>query len=62
LLARARQGQTALKITHQELAVELGTAREVISRLLKELERKGLVHLARGRVEVTGLLSKPATP
>lgn len=60
LLTRACQGQTAMKITHQELAVELGTAREVISRLLKELERKDLVQLARGRVEVTGLLSRPA--
>lgn len=42
-------------ITHQELAVELGTAREVVSRLLKELERKGRVRLARGRIELTGL-------
>lgn len=42
-------------ITHQELAVELGTAREVVSRLLKELERKGQVKLARGRIELTGL-------
>ncbi len=38
-------------ITHQELAVELGTAREVISRLLKDFERQGRVRLARGRVE-----------
>lgn len=37
-------------ITHQDLARELGTAREVISRLLKEFERRGLVALGRGRV------------
>lgn len=42
---------TVIPITHQELAVELGTAREVISRLLKEFERQGRVRLARGRIE-----------
>ena len=36
--------------THQELAAELGTAREVVSRFLKEFERRGLVQLARGRI------------
>jgi CRP/FNR family transcriptional regulator len=39
-------------LTHAELAIELGTSREVVSRKLKELERAGLVHLARGRVEL----------
>ncbi|MBN7769679.1 Crp/Fnr family transcriptional regulator [Marinobacter daepoensis] len=56
LQARASSGQNVVLITHQELAVELGTAREVVSRLLKELERRGQVRLARGRVELTGLL------
>lgn len=49
LAARASNGTIA--ITHQELAVELGTAREVVSRLLKELERQGRVVLARGRIQ-----------
>ncbi|MFO7703890.1 MAG: Crp/Fnr family transcriptional regulator [Halopseudomonas sp.] len=49
LAARAKQG--VINITHQELAVELGTAREVVSRLLKELERQGRVALGRGRIE-----------
>lgn len=40
-----------IAITHQELAVELGTAREVVSRLLKELERQGKVSLGRGKIE-----------
>ncbi len=47
-----------LALTHQELARELGTAREVVSRLLKEFERRGLVQLGRGRIGVqdqTGL-------
>ncbi|MEH6354535.1 MAG: helix-turn-helix domain-containing protein [Marinobacter sp.] len=39
-------------ITHQDLAIELGTAREVVSRLLKELERKNRVRLARGRIDI----------
>jgi CRP/FNR family transcriptional regulator len=38
--------------THQGLAAELGTAREVVSRLLKEFERHGWVALSRGRVEI----------
>lgn len=40
----------SVAITHQELAFELGTAREVISRLLKELERRGKIILSRGRI------------
>ena len=41
-----------LTITHQQLAHELGSAREVISRQLKEFERRGLVELGRGNVRV----------
>ena len=50
-------GWRTIAITHQELAIELGTAREVVSRLLKELERRGQVRLSRGRIDVTGELS-----
>ena len=39
-------------ITHQTLAEELGTAREVISRLLKGFERQNWVRLHRGQVEI----------
>lgn len=49
-----RARRSPIHVTHQEIAVELGTAREVVSRLLKELERKGRVQLARGRVTVAG--------
>ena len=54
LLNRFEQAQPAnfISTTHEEIAAELGTAREVVSRLLKELERQGAVHLARGRVEL----------
>ena len=52
---RARAGESPLRITHQALAAELGTAREVVSRLLKGLERQGHVTLGRGEIVVTGL-------
>ncbi len=41
-----------LETTHERLAAELGTSREVVSRSLKQLERRGLVHTHRGWVEV----------
>lgn len=49
---QARAERSPLLITHQDLAIELGTAREVVSRLLKELERKNRVRLARGRIDI----------
>jgi len=39
--------------THQEIAADLGSSREVVSRLLKEWERRGIVELARGRITIT---------
>jgi len=41
-----------LKLTHQDLATELGTAREVVSRQLSEFQRRGWLRLARGQIEV----------
>lgn len=41
-----------LHITHQDLAVKLGSAREVISRNLKQFEAKGWVKLSRGVVTI----------
>jgi CRP/FNR family transcriptional regulator len=38
------------KVTHQDIAVELGTAREVVSRHLKRFESHGWVQLGRGKV------------
>jgi len=40
------------KITHQDIAVELGTAREVVSRHLKRFESEGWVRLGRGQVSL----------
>ena len=46
--------------THGEIADELGTAREVVSRRLKEFEKKGIIANGRGRVELldTSLLTR----
>jgi CRP/FNR family transcriptional regulator len=41
-----------LKLTHQEIATDLNSSREVISRLLKKMEQKGLVKLNRSYIEV----------
>lgn len=42
-------------ITHETLARELGTHREVVSRLLKEIERKGWISLGHGKITLTNL-------
>jgi len=41
-----------LIITHEEIANDIGTSREVISRLLKQLERMGAVKLSRNKIEL----------
>jgi CRP/FNR family transcriptional regulator, anaerobic regulatory protein len=45
-------GSRVLTITHEQLAQELGTAREVVSRLLKQMETKGLLELGRNRIQL----------
>lgn len=50
LFERARSD--TLHITHQELANELGTSREVISRILKEFERQDCICLSRGKIQL----------
>ncbi len=47
-----RSGGRPLKITHAELACELGTTREVISRILKEFERQQCIFLNRGEIHL----------
>jgi CRP/FNR family transcriptional regulator len=41
-----------LIITHEEIANDIGTSREVISRLLKQLERMGEIKLYRNKIEL----------
>lgn len=53
LLQKKKQvtGSNTLQVTHEQLANELGTARVVVSRLLKQLEERG--HLQLGRNKIT---------
>jgi CRP/FNR family transcriptional regulator, anaerobic regulatory protein len=44
--------KNTIETTHEQIALELGTAREVISRLLKDFEKQGLIVLSRGKIEV----------
>ena len=46
-----KQPHNMIESTHEQLAIELGSSRVVVSRLLKELEQKGIVSLHRGKIE-----------
>lgn len=50
LITKTAGGAYPLYATHENIASELGTAREVVSRLLKEMEGKGQVSLSRGKI------------
>jgi len=49
-------GNQELNITHQQLAEDLGTAREVVSRLLKQMENKQIIELSRGKIKIVSSL------
>jgi CRP/FNR family transcriptional regulator len=51
LLERARR-RNPVRITHQEIADELGTSREVVSRILEHVAGAGLLKVTRGRIEI----------
>jgi len=48
-----RSGDNVLEATHQKIANDLGTSREVVSRLLKDFERKKLVKLSRNSITLS---------
>jgi CRP/FNR family transcriptional regulator len=48
-------GSTFYEGSHQNIAHSLNTSREVISRLLKQMERKGLIKLSRNRIDYAPL-------
>ena len=55
LIEKAENNQ--LETTHQVIANDLGTSREVVSRLLKDFERKGHIALSRNRIRLLNLLT-----
>ena len=46
------EGSDNLRITHERIANHLGTAREVVTRMLRYFQSEGMVRLARGAVEL----------
>ena len=46
------EGTRELKITHEKIANHLGTAREVVTRMLRYFQNEGMVRLTRGGVEI----------
>ncbi|MDO4321268.1 MAG: Crp/Fnr family transcriptional regulator [Lachnospiraceae bacterium] len=49
----AIEGTDRLRITHEQIASHLGTAREVVTRMLKYFQTEGAVKLTRGLIEIT---------
>lgn len=52
LLLTRTQTQNPLLITHQKIASELGSSREVISRLIEDLSARGFLRVSRGEIEI----------
>lgn len=51
-LVRRADAQGIAVTTHEQLALEIGTAREVVSRHLKTMEQDGLIRTQRGQIEL----------
>lgn len=47
------EGTSLLKITHEVIGNHLGTAREVVTRMLRYFQSEGMVKLSRGMIEIT---------
>lgn len=54
-LISRKSNKNEVKITHQEIAGDLGTSREVVSRILKDFEHEQLVNLSRGTILIKNL-------
>lgn len=49
----AELGNNELSLTHQQIASDLNSSREVVSRLLKKMEQRGIVKLGRNIIQLT---------
>ena len=47
------EGDNCLKVTHERIANHMGTAREVVTRMLRYFQGEGLVKLSRGTITIT---------
>ncbi|TAN42396.1 MAG: Crp/Fnr family transcriptional regulator [Nitrospirae bacterium] len=52
---RTEAADGRLAITHQKIANDLGTSREVVSRILKDFERRGKIVLSRNLIQLTNI-------
>lgn len=52
LLRQLSPGKSVLSLTHQQIAAELGSSREVVSRILADFAVAGLVQIARGNITI----------
>ena len=50
---RSIDATDSLKITHEKIANHMGTAREVVTRMLRYFQSEGMVKLTRGAIEIT---------
>ena len=46
------ENSVSLKITHEKIANHMGTAREVVTRMLRYFQSEGMVRLTRGSIEI----------
>jgi CRP/FNR family transcriptional regulator len=46
------EGTNLLKVTHEKIANHMGTAREVVTRMLRYFQSEGLVKLTRGTIQI----------
>ena len=49
----ALEESQTLRMTHEKIANHLGTAREVVTRMLRYFQSEGMVKLTRGEIEIT---------
>ena len=54
-LVQSAGADGTIKKTHQDIAADIGTSREVVSRILKDFEHKGLIALSRGEIHAENL-------
>ncbi|MCX6035732.1 MAG: helix-turn-helix domain-containing protein, partial [Chloroflexi bacterium] len=52
LLTERSRKSDLIQITHQEIAAELGSSREVISRILEDFSAQGMVEVSRGIIKI----------
>lgn len=49
---KENNGSTIIYTTHEKIAADIGSSREVVSRCLKSFEKKGILFLERGKIKI----------